>query len=290
MLALLAEGSLLALEFPACYTTPVARPEDAPVKKSKKPPPRSLSRWRNTYYVKSYLYARDGYSDAKIAKALGVSRVTFLKWRRADKALRVALKTARKPGTAISTSFSDYVAHRLPDALKDTWDRLCEADADPNPVRRVEALLAGRGEDVRQHLFVHAFVTSNFNKAEACRRTNVSPKTLKRWAADPEFAALCDQVAEMKKDFVDAGLMGLVGQGDTAATIFAAKTLLRDRGYDTKQVIEHQHTGGAAFTLEVLPLDLRTQILDWADKNGYGDTPALAPHVPDAEYTVKGDE
>lgn len=259
------------------------------MKKSKKPPPTMKTRWKNSYYVKSYLYARDGYSDAKIAKALGVSRVTFLKWRRGDKALRVALKKGRAPGTALSTSFSDYVAHRLPDSLRPLWDNLCAADDELNPVRRVEALLAGRGEEVRQHLFVHAFVVSNFNKAEACRRTNVSPKTLRTWAADPQFAALLEQVAEMKKDFVDAGLMGLVAQGDTAATIFAAKTLLRDRGYDTKQVVEHRHQGQVEFKLEMLPLDLRTQILDWADRNGYGEAVAgaLPAHVEDADYTVK---
>lgn len=42
---------------------------------------------------------------------------------------------------------------------------------------------------------------------------------------------------KITKDFVEHSLLALVAAGNTAATIYAAKTLLRDRGY-----IEPQHT------------------------------------------------
>lgn len=260
-----------------------------PKKRLRKP-----EKWRDTHYVKSYRLALDGLTDGKIAEALGVSRVTFHKWRKERKALRLALKSARtKMNGSRQATFSDYVARRLPPHLVPVWERLNAADEMVNPERRAEEILAGQGEGVRKHLFVHAYVSSNFNKAEACRKANVSGKVLKEWVRDVEFAQLLDQVLEMKKDFVDGCLMGLVAQGDTAATIFAAKALLKDRGYDTAKTVRHEGTVDVAHTVEFekLPLELRTQILDWSEKNGHvsQEVKMLGAHqdAADAEYEVK---
>lgn len=51
---------------------------------------------------------------------------------------------------------------------------------------------------------------------------------------DPEYAAAYAELTELKKDFVESKLLKLVNDGDTAATIFAAKTLCKDRGYVEK--------------------------------------------------------
>jgi transposase len=254
--------------------------------KRRKTVKRKPVRWRNSFYVKAYMMALEGMRDGKIAAALGVSRVTFLKWKKADKSLRWALRQARKKlGKSRTATFSDYVTNRLPEHLRPIWNQLEATDTLTNPEKRVEALLAGHGEDVRKQLFVHAFVSSNFNKAEACRRANVSYKTINRWMQDEEFVQLCDQLFEMKRDFVEGCLMGLVGSGDTAATIFAAKALLGERGYNPKQVVEH--TGQVKHSLvkfEDLPLDLRKQILEWSEKNGHDDTQmGMLPSHHDAE-------
>lgn len=264
--------------------------------KKRKTVKRKPVRWRNSFYVKAYMMAVEGMKDGKIAAALGVSRVTFLKWKKGDKALRWSLKQARRRlGKNRAATFSDYVNNRLPEHLRPLWVQLEATDTQSNPERRIEALLAGHGEDVRKHLWVHAFVSSNFNKAEACRRANVSYKTLGNWLQDEEFVQLCDQLFEMKKDFVDGCLMGLVAQGDTSATIFAAKALLKDRGYDTKQVVEH--TGSVRHShvnFEDLPLELRKQILAWAEENGRDDVGRhmLPSHVDaeDAEVVEKEEE
>lgn len=251
-----------------------------PKKKTREP-----EKWRDSLYVKCYRLALEGLKDGGIAKALGVSRVTFLRWRRQRKALRLALKEARG-GLAKSRTqtFSEYVSGRLPDHLRPLWDGIERAEQRANPERRIEALLAGQGEDVRKQVFVHALVSSNFNKAEACRRANVSYSTVTKWCADPLFVQLMDQVHQMKQDFIEGCLMGLVAQGDTTATIFASKTVNRDRGYDVKKTVVHeglvQH---AHFDFEQLPLKLKKDILDWAEQNGH----ALPEHVPDAEYEVK---
>jgi len=42
---------------------------------------------------------------------------------------------------------------------------------------------------------------------------------------------------EYKKDFIESKLIKLINEGDTAATIFAAKTQLKDRGYIERQEI-----------------------------------------------------
>jgi len=48
---------------------------------------------------------------------------------------------------------------------------------------------------------------------------------------DPEYKAAVAELKEVKKDFVESKLMSLINGGDVASTIFAAKTLLKDRGY-----------------------------------------------------------
>jgi transposase len=244
---------------------------------------RAPAKWKDSYYVRAYRLAVEGATDGGVAAALGVSRVTFLKWKKRRKALRLALKWARGGlGKSRTQTFSDYVSGRLPDHLREVWDGLEKAEQHANPERRIEALLAGQGEDVRKHIFVHALVAANFNKAEACRRANVGYGTIRKWLADPVFVELMDQVYEMKKDFIEGCLMGLVAQGDTTATIFASKTLNRDRGYDVKKTVEHVGTvSHAHFDFTELPVGLRKQILEWAEQNGKAH--ALPEHVEDAE-------
>lgn len=48
---------------------------------------------------------------------------------------------------------------------------------------------------------------------------------------DPEYKIAVNELKEVKKDFIESKLIKLINDGDTAATIFAAKTQLKDRGY-----------------------------------------------------------
>lgn len=248
-------------------------------------------KWRDTFYVRAYMLAREGLKDGAVAAALGVSRLSVVKWKKRNKAFRIALKLARKPLISKTEAFTEFVLGRLPAHLKPLWDQLHAAETQTNPERRTEELLAGQGEHVRQALFAHAFFASNFNKAEACRRAGVSYAAVKRWLTDPGFQELMGVLQEARKDFVEGCLLNLVAGGDTAATIFASKTINRDRGFDTsKKVVEHRVSGAVDHTLsfEDLPLDIQRQIMTWADANGR--TPAavaLAEHVEDAEVLSK---
>lgn len=258
--------------------------------KTARPKKRSAEprQWADTLYVKCYRLALEGLKDRGIAHALGVNESTFLRWKRQRKALRVALKLARGGLDKSRTqTFTDYVSGRLSDELRPVWDGIERAEQHSNPERRIESLLAGHGEAVRKQIFVHALVNANFNKAEACRKANVSYTTVSKWCADPLFVQLMDQVHQMKQDFIEGCLMNLVGQGDTTATVFASKTVNRDRGYDVKKtvvhegLVKHEH---AAFDYNELPLSIRKQIVEWWESKGNA---ALPEHVPDADYTVK---
>lgn len=60
---------------------------------------------------------------------------------------------------------------------------------------------------------------------------------------DPEYKKRIADIQNIKKDFVESKLMKLISEGDTAATIFAAKTLCKDRGY-----VERQELNGTMIT------------------------------------------
>lgn len=201
------------------------------------------------FYVRAYEYARSGESDAAIGKLLGVAAQTIKTWKSQKPAFKNAiLKGRRQSGHKDGMgTFKDYIYKRLPIELQELWNYLEEADHDDaSQIERMESMLEEAGTRVRQHLFINALISSNFNKGKALRFVNTSYKTLNTWIKnDPEFGELVDAVHESKKDFFEASLCSAVKRGETAAIIFANETLNRDRGYGRKvQVqgeIEHKH-------------------------------------------------
>lgn len=206
------------------------------------------------FYVKAYEYARSGESDAAIGKLLGVAAQTIKSWKKQKPAFKNAIAKGRrlsghKDGMG---SIKDYIYKRLPSELQELWNYLEEADHDDaSQIERMESMLEDAGIRVRQHLFINALISSNFNKGKALRFVNTSYKTLNQWIKnDPEFGELIDAVHESKKDFFEASLCSAVKRGETAAIIFANETLNRDRGYGRKVQVqgeiehkhEHQHT------------------------------------------------
>lgn len=206
-------------------------------------------RFKPEYYVRIYELSREGLSYQQIATALGVTKMTLLNWRNDDEAVRDAIKKGRSPttltkgGKEVGETFSDFVYKRLPKKLRKIWNEMRAADREKNGEKKLELILRGRGTRTKQHLFAHAFVCSNFNAAEACRKIGLPYVTFDHWKKhDPDFLELMGYIQEMKKDFVEGCLMSLIQQGDSAATIFANRTLNRERGYDPKVIVEHRGT------------------------------------------------
>ena len=70
------------------------------------------------------------------------------------------------------------------------------------------------------------------NVSVACKSFGIDRQTYYNWCKeDPEFAAKCEEVKEVRKDFIESALDKRIQAGDTAAIIFAAKTICKDRGY-----------------------------------------------------------
>lgn len=203
-------------------------------------------KWKDEYYVEVFDLARKGLNKNEIAEALGVSPTTLQQWYKDRPALKRAVDKARKEaekGPDPGPSFDEHVAGRLSPELRDLWNEITLAEKEPNPERLLESLLARHGQRTRQHLWFHALVMGGFNPSEANRRVGIHESTLKKWKReDPDFLQLVEQVVEIKKNFVEGGLMKLVAAGDSAATIFASRTLNRDRGYDPKVTIVHEGT------------------------------------------------
>lgn len=252
--------------------------------------------WDDDLYVKVYEFARSGMTVREMAEALGIRVHKFYNWIKENPALAKAATTGRSPKGDSGEKFFEYVYKRLPAHLKVIWDALEQYEEDfsgDTPEEMIEALFHDRGIRARQHLWVHALVSSNFNASEACRRVNICGPTLTNWCADPGFAELVGALHTIKKDWIEEHLMKLVGRGDTAATIFAARTQLRDRGYNPRLDVhvsgglEHLHAEVGVGDLEALPLEERRRVLA-ALRAGRNKKPKQLPQpAEDAEFTVK---
>jgi len=216
-------------------------------------------KFKNTMYVDTYELARSGMSDEQIAGSLGVAGKTFRTWVARKPALADALTRGRSPsGLAEADTFHDYIYNHLSPEHKLLWDEIHESETLPNGYERVEALLSKHGKRTRQQLFLYALTQSMFNVSQSLRRLGIPRKTYESWRAnDPEFSELLDEIHWHKKNFFEQAFITRVAAGDTAATIHAAKTFLRDRGYNEK--IEIEHTGNITTTevvVNVAELDL----------------------------------
>lgn len=225
--------------------------------------------FNNSYVFKAYELARAGFSEHKMADALGVARTTIRDWRKKHKIFNDAVTAGYGlRNTAGKSKFLDYVYKRLPEELVPLWNQIMNIDKDENVGDRakrqlIDKLFFGKGMLIRQHIFLHALVNSNFNPSEACRKTGVSRDTLDNWLKNTHFARLWKEIIWHKKNFFEGALMGLVEAGDTSAIIFANRTYNADRGYTDKVQVQHQHTHThthAVVDVASLGLPLETQV------------------------------
>lgn len=83
--------------------------------------------------------------------------------------------------------------------------------------------------------FLEIFKEKLGNISVSCRAYGINRQTFYNWYAnDPDFKAAADDVKEVRMDFIENALMQRINAGDTAAIIFAAKTICKDRGYVEK--------------------------------------------------------
>ena len=262
-------------------------------------------KFNDSYYVRAFQLSSSGLTNRAIAQALGISEKTLKTWMAANSHFKEAIISARgtsttKTGKKTGETFMDYAYARLPHNLKEIWDQL-EMLSPDDPIEACEAILGGQPTRVRQWLFFHALITSNFSKAEACRKVGISYETVKGWSTkDKEFQLMMTHLFEMKQDYFEGALLNLVAGGCPAATIFANKTINANRGYNPKVTvvhegqIDHAHVDVNHLITSMSP-EAQKQLLDAvrsskALKNPIKTNQALPEHVPDAEIvkTKKG--
>ena len=84
----------------------------------------------------------------------------------------------------------------------------------------------------RKQAMLEALTLSFGVVAHAAKQVGINRTTHYLWMEeDAEYKAAVADLKEYKKDFIESKLIKLINEGDTAATIFAAKTQLKDRGY-----------------------------------------------------------
>lgn len=246
--------------------------------------------FKNEYYVRIYEMSRQGMRTRAMAAALGVSTTTLKSWRKDDTAVSDAISKGRSSltptGSSTGQTFFEYVYKRLPEHLQQLWTEMKACEGEENDQKRLESLLHNQSLRTRQHLFVHALVSSNFNASEACRRICVPRTTFESWCkSDSDFVELMDQIQVMKKDFVEGCLMSQVAAGDVTCTVFANKTLNRDRGYDNKVSVEHTGSilhGVLDLNSLKLPVEVMRVIAEAIQKQQDPETPRLV----EAEVTA----
>ncbi len=223
----------------------------------------AASKWKDVYIFRAYDLARSGLKDLKIAGILGINASTLTDWKGRKKLFRMALKKGRKgfrrAGEA-SPTFSNYVYQRLSKPMKEAWDRINALDEKKAGVEKIEQILDAGGKTMRQHLFLYSWTVNNFSLSVALRQVNISRSTFENWKKhDSDFADLVDEINWHKKNFFEDHLSNLIADGDTSATIFANRTINRDRGYNEK--VEMDVKGSVDVnTLDVDTLDLSIEV------------------------------
>lgn len=220
-----------------------------------------VGKWDDTMYVQSYVMAKSGASDNEISKTLGMSHTNFDALKLKKPALQDALRRARRVDQKV---FRDYVYGKLQPETKALWDRICLCEKIDDPDRDAWEIIKDVGDYTRKQLFIYALVHTNFNPSNACKKVGIGRDTLRYWMKDETFQELMKEIHWHKCNFFEEALVMRIKDGDTAAIIFANRTMNRDRGYGDKVEVEHTGTVQhnhllSQVNLEELDLSLETR-------------------------------
>jgi hypothetical protein len=233
---------------------------------------RKKSAWKDEFYWKVYELVKEGRSLGEISKIIGVHHQSLRTWAKENPTLKKCIREAREGKTEKELpTLKDYIYKRLsPEALK-LYEEIQALDQEDNGQRRIEALLADAGTKMRQHLFIHAIVSTSFNVSKAMTMLCMSKKMLDDWISnDPDFPKLVDEIEWHKGNFFEDHFIRLVRSGSEAAILHAQKTFNRSRGYGDRQTLEiegnirHQHE---LIDVNKLPKELKRELLKSLEGN-----------------------
>jgi hypothetical protein len=224
-------------------------------KKKKRP-----TRWTPILLVKMYRMLRVGVSLLDMCKELNISRQAYYKWRNEHpEIMEMEAIIAKEVGDG--DTLPTFMWKSLPPELRALWDKIKEWGAmGASGIAKIEAMLQDEGKRVRQQLFLYALCVERFCPSRAMKRVNLAKGELDRWLAeDWEFAEMCEEISWHKKNWIEHALTKLISEGNSAAIIFANKSLNADRGYNPRTQVEVNHSG--AVLHGVLDLEELSQYL-----------------------------
>jgi hypothetical protein len=156
------------------------------------------------------------------------------------------------------STFSGYVYKQLSKEARVVWERCQFFSNCEGGYEKVERILRGQNKRIRQELFLHALISSNFDISEAMSMVALDRGTFEDWKnSDFEFRQLVAEIQVHKKNFFEHALVDLIEQRNPAAVIFANRTVNADRGYGEK--VEMNHTGSVGIDIDQLDLDIDTK-------------------------------
>jgi hypothetical protein len=251
-------------------------------------PPKERNKWNEEILIELYEWAKEGMHAKAIAEKMGLNFKLFRMWMRKHPSMAVALQRGYDARKASGANYEEFVHGRLSPRAKVVWDKLQEVSKASSRFRKPKEFFRIAREAptrIRQELFVYAMIHNNFSASRACERVGVGGATFSNWQKDPGFVEMLQAIQEAKKDFFESHLIKLVRQGDTAATIFANRTLNRDRGYNDKVQIDVSGTIQHTHSLEEqdLPLEVRRALLQAMRDKAQKALPKPAD-VQDAEF------
>lgn len=202
-------------------------------------------------------WLREG-DESKVAAALDVRLETLRSWLNSKPEFKLAKEMAdQRRGTR--DTFQGYIFQHLSPEAKEIWDKL-QFWQETSSYERINVILGGKPKRIRQELFIHALVSSNFSLSEACRISGVSYSQMDDWRRyDAEFRQLIEEIQWHKKNFFERALIDLVEERHPGATIFVNRTINADRGYTEKIQVEHSGNIGEGLSVDDLDLDLETK-------------------------------
>jgi len=265
--------------------------------------PPANKKWEPIMLVHIYKMGRQKLSQSQAAASLNVAKITFETWLRQRPGCRAAWEMGYNEASMTGKSIPnivDYCYTKLPLTVRGIWDEMMDIQTDGGDPsgEATEQLLRLHGKPVRQRLFIHAIVWTNFNMNKAARLCNITFASVQSWLEDPNFRELLKELEWQKKNFFENAFLQKVAEGDSAAIIHAVKTQLKDRGYNEKVVVEHQgivqHEHNQGFNINALLDDLsinaKHEVLMAMRKHnmlpqGQGAAQLPEPTILDAEVT-----
>jgi len=199
-----------------------------------------------------------GMGLSALAATLEVPQDSLVRWRKTREDVMTVHRLAAERKKTLD-DVGEYMLGKLSKPARKIWKQV-EFYLESNDNKVPSVVRQELATHVRQELFLHAMMLSNWNMSKSCRLAGVTREQALKWNEEIGFKKALKELQEAKKDFFEDALMGLVRDGYPGAIVFANRTQNADRGYTEK--VEVKHSGmihHSALNLDELELSFETR-------------------------------